>query len=75
MLRDGAVDLDIGGLIRRWGGRGGGVDTLPQSILKGVVLVGEQEMGLCLGFNIVVLMTVDTLVVVSDGPGVERGML
>ena len=49
--------------------------TLPRSILKGVDTVGEQETGLCFGFNIVVLMTVDTLVVVSDGPGVEGGVL
>ena len=51
------------------------MDTLPRSILNGVVIVGEQETGLCLGFNIVVLMMVDTLVVVSDGLGVERGMI
>ena len=56
-------------------GRGGGVDTLPRSILNGVVIVGEQETGLCLGSNIFVLMTVNILVVGSDGPGMGRGML
>ena len=51
------------------------MDTLPRSILKGVDTVGEQETGLCFGFNFVVLIMVDTMVVVSGGPGVEGGLL
>ena len=51
------------------------MDTFPRSILNGVVIVGEQETGLCLGFNIFLLMTVDALVVGNEGPRMGRGML
>ena len=62
-------------MIREWGREGGGVGTLPRSILKGVDTVGEQETGLCSGFSSVVLIMVDTVVVINDDPGVEGGLL
>ena len=56
-------------------GGGGGVDTFPRSILKGVVIVGEQEIVLFLGFNNLLLMTVDVLGFGDWGPRMGRGML
>ena len=51
------------------------MDTFPRSILKGVVIVGEQEMVFCLGFNKLLLMTVDALGVGDEGPRMGGGML
>ena len=75
LLLDKARDSYSGGLVRRWGGGGGGVETFPRSILKGVVIVGEQEIVLFLGFNNLLLMTVDVLGFGDWGPRMGRGML
>ena len=49
--------------------------TLPRSILKGVDTVGEQERELCFGLGNVVLIAVGSVVVASEDPVVEWGLL